>query len=246
MPEVVDTFLKTKSYLKARQTLKVIYDNYLNDMSLYQISSQTIIRTRRVFDNIYLQLNKDNKNFKIASFEKGKRYRDYENPLAWLSLAGLVLESHMVKEKVTSPLSPDEESLFRIYLPDTGLFAMQSMINPDTFIDTSKQNTLAGIFIENFAACELTARNFKLFYWKGKTSSELEFLIQDRGKIIPMDCKKNKGSLDSLYKYREYNSNNPAIKVSNNKYGYDEGNRLLSLPFYYLSFYLEELRNLQM
>lgn len=246
MPEVVDTFLNTKSYLNARRTLKTIYDNYLNDMSLYQISNQTIMRTRKVFDNIYLQLNKENKNFKIASLEKGKRYRDYENPLSWLSLAGLVLESHMVKEKVTCPLSPDEEFLFRIYLPDTGLFAMQSMIAPETFIDSSKQNTLAGIFIENFAACELVARDFKLFYWKGKTSSELEFLIQDSGTIIPMDCKKNKGSLDSLYKYREHNSNNLAIKVSSNKYGYDERTKLLTLPFYYLSFYLEEIRNLQM
>lgn len=243
MPESVDIFLKTNDYNKARKNLKNIYDNYLNDMSLYQISNQTIIRTKKVFDNIYLQLNKENKNFKFSYLEKGKKYRDYENPLLWLSLAGLIIESHIVKEHISFPLVVDEESLFRIYLPDTGLFAIQSMITPDTFIDSSKQNSLMGIFFENYVACELNAREYKLFYWKGKSTSEIEFLIPSKGDIIPLDCKKNKGSLDSLAKYREHNKNNLAIKVSNNKYGYDEKNKLLTLPFYYLPFYLDEIKN---
>ena len=49
--------------------------------------------------------------------------------------------------------------------------------------------------------------------------------------------KKNKGSLDSLFKYREINKNELAIKVSQNKYGYNEDKKLLTLPFYYLGFY---------
>lgn len=243
MPEIVEIFLKSNDYNKARKNLRSIYNNHLNDMSLYQLSTQTIIRTRKVFNDIYLQLGKENKNFKFSLTEKGKKYRDYENPMAWLSFAGLILESHMVKEHISYPLMSDEESLFRIYLPDTGLFAMQSMISPDIFIDSSKRNTLEGIFIENYVACELAARDFKLFYWKGKSTSELEFLIQHNGSIIPVDCKKNKGSLDSLMKYREHNKNELAIKVSANKYGYDEKNKLLTLPFYYLPFYLEELKN---
>lgn len=46
MPEAVAVFLRTQSYGKARQCLRTIYDNYLNDMVLYQISNQTIIRTK--------------------------------------------------------------------------------------------------------------------------------------------------------------------------------------------------------
>ena len=241
MPEAVSLFAKSHDYRKARTALRNVYDNYLNDMSLYQISSQTIVRTKNVFDHIYLELAKENKNFKISSLEKGKRFRDYENPLSWLSLAGLILLSHQVKEHVSYPLTNEDGSLFRIYLPDCGLFALQSQIYPETFLDPAKQNALSGVFMENFAAEELAARDHPLFYWKGKTSSELEFLIMDRGDIIPIDCKKNKGSLDSLEKYREHNSNRLAIKVSANRYGYDESQQLLTLPFYYFPFYLDEI-----
>ena len=57
-----------------------------------------------------------------------------------------------------------------------------------------------------------------------------------------LDAKKNKGSLDSLYKYRETNKNELAIKVSQNKYGYNDDNKLLTLPFYYLGFYLDDIK----
>lgn len=241
MPEVASLFAKNQDYRKARATLRNIYDNYLNDMSLYQISSQAVLRTRNVFDHIYLELAKENKNFKISSIEKGKRFREYENPLSWLSLAGLILSSHQVKEHVSYPLMSEDGSLFRLYLPDCGLFALQSQIYPETFLDPAGQNTLSGIFFENFAAEELVARDYPLFYWKGKTSSELEFLLMDRGNIVPIDCKKNKGSLDSLKKYREHNANALAIKVSANQYGYDEKNKLLTLPFYYFPFYLDDI-----
>ena len=69
-----------------------------------------------------------------------------------------------------------------------------------------------------------------MFYWKGKSTSELEFVIQLDGKIISIDAKKNKGSLDSLYKYRETNKNELAIKVSQNKYGYNEDKRSCTCP----------------
>lgn len=132
--------------------------------------------------------------------------------------------------------------MFRIYLPDTGLFAMQSDITPDTFLDSSKRNAISGIFIENYAACELVARGFKLFYWKGKSTPELEFLIPVDGAITPIECKKNKGSLDSLLKFREHNPLSLAVKVSANRYGYDGKNKLMTLPFYYLPFFLNEIK----
>lgn len=41
MPEAVDIFIQTGSYQRALMTLRNIYSNYLNDMSLYQISSES-------------------------------------------------------------------------------------------------------------------------------------------------------------------------------------------------------------
>jgi predicted AAA+ superfamily ATPase len=90
-------------------------------------------------------------------------------------------------------------------------------------------------------ADELAAHGIKLFYWKGKTSSELEFIIEHNGEIIPVDAKKNKGSLSSLNKYRENNAYGISVKISQNHYGYSEQNHLLTIPYYYVSFWLDEL-----
>lgn len=240
LPEAAEIFITTKNILKARGKVETIYNDYLSDMSLYQISNQTIARTKMVFENIYFQLNKENKNFKISLIEEGKRYRDYLSPFDWLSLARLAYKSELVKEKVTLPLISSNESLFRVYLPDCGLFSIQSRINPASFAISLKENTLSGIFFENFVATELKARNIPLFYWKGKTSSEFEFLLDMNNGVVPMDAKKSKGTLDSLKVYRNTNSNNLAIKISTNNYGYNEESKLLTLPYYYLSFYLEE------
>lgn len=121
-----------------------------------------------------------------------------------------------------------------------GLFSLQSGIGLETFLSDLKDNTLSGIFFENYVAVELENRNIPLFYWKGKTSSELEFLFEYKNEVVVIDAKKNKGSLDSLEKYRELNKKTLAIKVSANKYGYDNEKMLLTLPFYYLGFYLDE------
>lgn len=239
MPEIVDIYIKTNSYPRAKQNLMVLYNDYLNDMSLFQISQETIMRTKNVFNNVFKELNKENKNFKISEIEKGKRFRDYMYPLDWLSVGNIIYKSNQLKEKVTYPLANDEDSLFRIYLSDLGYFSLQSGLGAENFLTDLKSNTLSGIFFENFVACELKTRGLNLFYWKGKSTSELEFVIQLDGKIISIDAKKNKGSLDSLYKYRETNKNELAIKVSQNKYGYNEDNKLLTLPFYYLGFYLD-------
>lgn len=240
LPEAVSTFLSTGNILYARNRVETIYEDYLSDMSLYQISNQTIVRTKLVFENIYSQLNKENENFKITQIEEGKRFRDYLSSFDWLSLSRLAYRSELVKERVTLPFVSPNESLFRMYLPDCGLFAIESKINPASFSISLKENTLSGIFFENYVATELKARGIPLFYWKGKTSSEFEFLLDMSGDAVPLDAKKSKGTLDSLKVFRSMNSNKLAIKVSANCYGFNKENGLLTLPYYDLCFFLDK------
>lgn len=240
MPEVVDIFLKTNSFLRAQETLRKIFNNYLSDMGLYQISAQTIARTRMVFDNIYSELNKENKNFKIAEIEKGKRFRDYLSAFDWLEIGRLIYKSELVKGRVALPFTPENPSLFRVYLPDCGLFTLESKINIASFDESLENNTLSGIFFENFVAEELKARGIGLFYWKGKTSSEFEFLLNIDNQAVPVDAKKGKGNLSSLEIYRKMNKCKLSIKVSRNQYGFDEKNGILTIPHYYLPFLLDE------
>lgn len=242
MPEAVAMFLETKSYQKAKKTLIELYDNYLADMELYQASPESIVRTKKIFENIYTQLNKETKNFKASLIEKNAKGRDLKTPIDWLSLSHLINKASLIKENVTIPLIDSDESLYRIYLSDIGIFSYQSKINSTTFIDKNVRNSLSGIFYENYVASELARAGYKLFYWKGKGNSEFEFIIEYDSTIIPIDVKRSKARLDSLEKFKNHNKLFLAIKISENKYGYDEINKILTIPFYYVPFLIDTLK----
>ena len=146
------------------------------------------------------------------------------------------------KEKITIPLIDSNESLFRLYLSDMGMFTYQSKVNPTTFIDRKSQNTLSGIFFENYVASELVAGDYKLFYWRGKEDSEFEFVIEYDSSFIPIDVKKSRGSLNSLENFKNYNELYIAIKISENNLGYNETNKILNIPFYYVPFLVHTLK----
>lgn len=243
MPEAVDIFLKTNSYQMSREALKDLFDNYLADMELYQASHESIIRAKKIFENIYEQLNKESKNFKASLIEKNSKNREYRTPIDWLTFAFLIHKSSLLKEAISIPLINSNESMFRLYLADVGLFSYQSGINPVNFIVNENRNTLDGILIENYVANELIDAGYKLFYWKGKRTSEFEFVIEYNGKIIPLDVKKNRGSLNSLEEFKHHNKFDFAVKISKNKYGYDKNKKIITLPFYYLFLFLEELKD---
>ena len=134
-----------------------------------------------------------------------------------------------------------DSSSFRLFLGDIGMFSYQSGINAASFVSNERENTLSGIFFENFIAGELVAKGNPLFYWKGKASSELEFIIESNNKLFPIDVKKGRGVLNSLEKFSNHNKYECAIKISSGNYGYDESKKLLTVPFYFASFVANDL-----
>lgn len=240
MPEAVDNYIRTNDLLETREIIKSLYNNYLNDMSLYQISDETLLKTRDVYNNIYTQLNKESKNFSPSLIGKNLRNRDLFTPIEWLKLAYIVHQSSQLKEHVTTPLNKEDYSNYRLYLGDIGLFTYQSGINASTFI-SDKRNTLSGIFFENYVANELKAKGINLFFWRGKRSNELEFIVQSNQDLIPIDVKKGKASLHSLEEFSHHNNFSFAIKISKNNYGYSKENKLLTIPFYLTSFIADDL-----
>lgn len=241
MPEVVDVYLNGGSLLDSQRILKTLYENYLSDMELYQASRESIVRSRLLFENIYKELNKEAKNFSPGLLKENSKTRDYYTAINWLSMAHIINQSFQLKEHVSMPLIQENESYFRLYLNDIGMFSYQSDINAASFLSNDRENVLSGIFYENFVANELKVKGHGLFYWKGKDSAELEFIVESNNKLYPIDVKKNKGSLNSLKKFSDYNKFEFAIKVSRNNYGYNETQKLLTVPFYFVPFMANDL-----
>lgn len=241
MPEVVDVYLNGGSLLDSQRILKTLYDNYLADMELYQASRESIIRSRLLFENIYKELNKEAKNFSPGLLKENSKTRDFYTAINWLSMAHIINQSFQLKEHVSMPLIQENETYFRLYLNDIGMFSYQSDINAASFLSNDRENVLSGIFYENFVANELKVKGHGLFYWKGKYSAELEFIVESNNKLYPIDVKKNKGSLNSLKKFSDHNKFEFAIKVSRNNYGYNETQKLLTVPFYFVPFMANDL-----
>ena len=241
MPEAVDAYVEEGNLLESREILKVLYDNYLSDMELYQASQEAVLRSRALFQNIYRELNKESKNFSPGLIAEKSRTRDYATSIQWLTMAHVVNQSFQLKEHITTPLMPDSDSNFRLFLGDIGMFSYQSGINAASFVSNERDNTLSGIFFENFVANELIAKEHKLFYWRGRTSAELEFVIESNNKLYLLDVKKGRGTLNSLEKFSNHNKFECAIKVSKNNYGYNSEQKLLTVPFYFIPFVAKDL-----
>ena len=241
MPEAVDAYIDSGNLLEAREILKALYDNYLADMELYQASQEAVLRSRVLFQNIYKELNKESKNFSPGLIEEKSKTRDFATSIQWLTMAHIINQSFQLKEHITMPLMPDSESNFRLFLGDIGMFSYQSGINAASFVSNERENTLSGIFFENFVANELIAKEHKLFYWRGKTSAELEFIIESDNKLYPIDVKKGRGTLNSLEKFSNHNRFEYAIKISKNNYGYNSEQKLLTVPFYFIPFVAKDL-----
>ncbi len=241
MPEAVEAYIDDENVLTSREILKVLYDNYLSDMELYQASPEAVLRSRALFQNIYKELNKESKNFSPSLIAEKSKTRDYATSIQWLTMAHVINQSFQLKEHITMPLMADNESNFRLFLGDIGMFSYQSGINAASFVSNERENTLSGIFFENFVANELIAKGNKLFYWRGRTSAELEFIIESNNKLYPIDVKKGRGTLNSLTKFSNHNKFECAIKVSKNNYGYDQKQKLLTIPFYFIPFVASDL-----
>lgn len=241
MPEAVEAFIDNENYFEAREILKVLYDNYLSDMELYQASRESVLRSRLLFQNIYKELNKESKNFSPGLIEKKAKTRDFATSVQWLTLAHIINQSFQLKEHITMPLIPENTVNFRFFLGDMGMFSYQSGINAASFISSERENTLSGIFFENFVANEFVAKEHKLYYWRGKASAELEFIVESDNKLYPIDVKKGRGTLNSLEKFSNHNKFEFAIKISKNNYGYNAEQKLLTIPFYFVPFAAKDL-----
>ena len=247
MPESAATYLslkdkKIQAFKDTSEIIREIYDDYLADMELYQTSTESIVRSRLIYKDIYKQLNKENENFKISNTIADAKNRDMINPYFWLTTANIVLQSHCLKERITLPLMESDSTTFRFYLSDMGMFTYQSGLNYEKFL-IDKDNALSGIYYENYLATELAARRYPLFYWKGKRNSEFEFIININNSIVPIDSKRGRGRLNSLNEFKSHNKVDLVIKVSSGQYGYDEEQKILTMPFYWFSFYLNDLNN---
>lgn len=230
MPEAVQEYLDTKSFVAASDIVSNIYLNYVADTAKYTSDSEAI-KNKSIYQSITGQLLKTNKNFKYSEVLKGKNSQYFSSSIDWLINAGIALKSSLL-DSATIPLNSHyDEYLFRIYLSDVGLFRYKANIKISDIQDISYKDDLTGILGENYVAQELTSYNIPLCYWKGKVNAEIEFMIEKDKKVIPIEVKAGKNvSSQSLEVYKRNHKLDYVYRVSSKNFGFE--NNIKSVPLY--------------
>ena len=230
MPDCVKKFLETKNYILVRHTQAMTLASYLNDMSKYNTANE-IKKTRLVYDNITVQLSKENTRFQYKLVKKGGRASEFENAIEWLSLSGIVTKIYRA-EHPKKPLENYRDiDAFKIYVSDVGLLCAKKDIVPEDILYLSEElNDFKGGMVENYVCAQLIASGYTSYYWISERSAEVDFIIQRQGQIIPIEVKAADNTrAKSLGVYMQMFKPEYAIKLSTKNFGFEDGKKTVPL-----------------
>ncbi|MCL2440302.1 MAG: ATP-binding protein [Treponema sp.] len=235
MPAAVKKYSENRNFKEVREVQKVIIDSYYADFAKH-IPSSYIARTRDIWESIPTQLAKENKRFLYSDMKEGSRGRDYEIALNWLTDTNLILKLYRVSLPNMPLIGYKQSSIFKLYMNDIGLLSARTDLDPKSYLDDSSKTFThyKGGLAEQFVLQELLAANASLpiYYWAtDKNTAEVEFVIQYKNDIIPIEVKSGKSvKSESLNMYRNEFKPARSIRFSLKNYGFIDG--LYSVPLY--------------
>lgn len=182
-----------------------------------------IKRSQEVYNNISIQLLKDNKKFQYGNIKPGARSKEYEKSIEFMQTNKMIIKSTRITA-LTSPLSKnkDEES-FKLYYNDSGILYKKLNVSGNRLITNEK---LLELLYENNIVQTLSNNGFNIYHYHSGGKAYIDIVIQTRtGKIIPIEIlhgEDNTKSKSMTLSMKKYNLNlgirfgNEDFKLKNN------------------------------
>ena len=231
MPKAVLSFSHEQDYNLVRKIQRNILNDYEGDFSKH-IPPEQVERTRLLWNAIPSQLVKENKKCVYGRIKQGARAKDFEIALNWLIDSGLV---HKVS-RVTEPNMPlkayEDVSAYKLFLLDVGLLGAMNNLDSRSLLENDKLfNDYNGAITEQYVLQEFkTLGELPVFYW-ASNRAELDFLIQHKNNIIPVEAKATINlQAKSLKSFRQ--KYEPKISIRTSLADYEENNVLFNIPLY--------------
>ena len=230
MPECVMQFVQTGDYILIRHTQDTILTSYLNDMGKYNNLNE-IKKTRLAYDNITVQLSKNNTRFQYKLIKKGGRASEFENAIEWLCLSGIVSQVYRV-EQIKKPLENYRDiDAFKIYVSDLGLLcAKKDLAANDILYMVEELNDFKGGMTENYVNVQLAINGYNTYYWESERGAEIDFVIQRDGQLIPIEVKSADNTrAKSLKVYMDTYKPAYAIILSAKNFAFEDNKKVVPL-----------------
>lgn len=241
MPSVVSKYLETNNIKDVVMEQEFICNLYRQDISKYDISNRLYIK--EIFDLIPSELNNQNKRFIMKNLNENLKFSRYENSFVWLKDAGVALPCFCADEPKVPLILSKSRNLFKLFCCDVGLLASQYMDNNLQIKILNKEKDINfGSIYENAIAEELVSKGFDLYYFKNNRIGELDFLIEMKGEVIPLEIKSGKdyqkhSALNNVLDNKEYNINKAYI-LSNENLSIKD--KKIYLPIYMIMFFKKD------
>lgn len=190
MPGVVSKFIENTDLQQVRTLQRAILEAYRRDISKHTSAAEST-RIREVLDSLPSQLARENKKFIYGAVRKGSRAKDFELAIQWLVDAGIVYKVNRIKEPKMPLKFYEDIDVFKLFLLDCGLLACMTDASADQMLIGDNVFTeFKGAFTEQYVLQQLLALGLKPYYWSNtKTPSEIDFIIQDSQRVIPVEVK---------------------------------------------------------
>ena len=199
MPAVVREYIAKGTFEGTLDIQHQLLMDYKEDIRKY---AEGLDQTRilNVFEQIPIQLAKDNKKFQISKVAKGARFGDYRGCIEWLRDAGIVNICYGMNFPELPLKGNYDISKYKLYFFDTGLFV--AMLDEEAQEDLRANKNLGvykGALYENIVGEALTKCGYGLYYFK-KDDSRLEedFFVRTQDYLVPVEVKATRGTAKSL------------------------------------------------
>lgn len=244
LPEVIQTFIEYKDRLfvafeKVRENQLQLLSDYYADIAKHsgKINAMHIDRIwRSIPHQLASSVDGSSKRYQFHGVIEGiDRYSRLAGALDWLENVGLILKVPII-ETIEHPLSAyTEESRFKLFVFDVGILGALSGLAPQTILEY-QYGTYKGYFAENYVAQEFTSTNCKEMYAWQEGRSEVEFVRNIHGTILPIEVKSgNVTHAKSLHKFVEKYSSKYRTIMSGRPFKIDLRNGIHNYPLYLVS-----------
>ncbi len=235
MPEVVYSWVNEKDMERINNIQNNILKAYESDFSKHTQDSEAN-KISLIWNSIPSQLAKENKKFLYQVIKNGARAREYENALNWLNDANLIYKVYNVT-KTDLPLKAYHDlSCFKIYMNDVGLLRRMANLDSKIVIEGNRLfEEFKGSLTENYVLNTLNMIYENVPNYFTFDRNEIDFIIQTKNKIIPIEVKSNKSTRNiSLTKYNEKFKNDVSIRLSMNNLSKD--GKVLNIPLFLIEY----------
>lgn len=237
MPEVVQKYVDTKDFREVDKIQKNLLMGYQYDIAHYA-SAEEKVKAEKCYLSLSKQLlDKENHKFQYKEVEKGGRAQKYYSSIEWLIRADII---HLCRRVTDIKFDLDDyakDDFFRAYTTDLSLLmAMKDFSIKQHIVENTLTGSSKGGIYECAISDALYKKGYKLYFYKNETTKrELDFIIQNDGKVVPIEVKSSNNRANSLSLLMKGNKVSSGYKFIDGNIGISEEG-IITLPLYMVAF----------